>query len=221
MEKLDIPVYLEVGSKRTFAIVPKWPGWCRSGLDETSSLQALMDYAPRYAKALSVEGLSFPMPQSLSDFQIQERITGNPSVDFGVPEADLPADSLPVSSSEIKFFRSLLTACWKTFDDVVETARSHELKKGPRGGGRDLEEVIAHVHEVDNVYLKKLGGTPVSGAALWEARRHILDGVGAAARDEFPTEGPRGGKRWSPVYFVRRLAWHELDHAWEIEDRII
>jgi hypothetical protein len=25
---------------------------------------------------------------------------------------------------------------------------------------------------------------------------------------------------WTPRYFVRRMAWHELDHAWEIEARV-
>jgi hypothetical protein len=34
-----------------------------------------------------------------------------------------------------------------------------------------------------------------------------------------PAAGPRGGKIWSVRYFVRRTAWHALDHAWEIEDR--
>jgi len=29
-----------------------------------------------------------------------------------------------------------------------------------------------------------------------------------------------GGKRWTPQYFVRREAWHALDHTWEIEDRL-
>jgi hypothetical protein len=33
--------------------------------------------------------------------------------------------------------------------------------------------------------------------------------------------GPRGGVHWTPRYFVRRAAWHMLDHAWEIEDRIL
>ena len=41
-----------------------------------------------------------------------------------------------------------------------------------------------------------------------------------AASDEMPAAGPRGGKLWTPRYFVRRAAWHILDHAWEIEDRI-
>ena len=34
-----------------------------------------------------------------------------------------------------------------------------------------------------------------------------------------PPPGPRGGKRWLPRYFVRRVGWHVLDHALEIEDR--
>ena len=50
-------VYLEVGKTRTFAGVPDWPGWCRSGRDQAFGLQALNDYAPRYADALG--GRSF------------------------------------------------------------------------------------------------------------------------------------------------------------------
>jgi hypothetical protein len=26
-------------------------------------------------------------------------------------------------------------------------------------------------------------------------------------------------KRWTPRYAAQRIAWHALDHAWEIEDR--
>jgi hypothetical protein len=221
MDKLDIPVYLESGRKRTLAIVPQWPGWCRVSADETSALQTLLDYAPRYAKALAIEGLSFQIPGSLTDFHIQEHFTGKSSPDFGVPESELPTDLLPVTPGEIKYFKTLLTACWKTFDNAVEMAQNHELTKGPRGGGRDLDKIVEHVHNVDGGYLKKLGGPSISGEELWESRYHILDALSAANRGEFPAEGPRGGKRWSPRYFVRRLAWHELDHAWEIEDRII
>ena len=34
-------VYLEVGSKRVFAGAVDWPGWCRSGRDEATALEAL------------------------------------------------------------------------------------------------------------------------------------------------------------------------------------
>jgi hypothetical protein len=47
----------------------------------------------------------------------------------------------------------------------------------------------------------------------------VLEGLEHAVTDGIPARGPRGGKRWSAPYFVRRAAWHVLDHAWEIEDR--
>ena len=47
----------------------------------------------------------------------------------------------------------------------------------------------------------------------------MLEALAASVRGEVPQEGPRGGKKWSGRYFVRREAWHVLDHTWEIEDR--
>jgi hypothetical protein len=47
----------------------------------------------------------------------------------------------------------------------------------------------------------------------------VIDGLRASARGEIPAKGPRGGMRWTARKFARRLAWHAIDHAWEIEDR--
>jgi hypothetical protein len=54
---------------------------------------------------------------------------------------------------------------------------------------------------------------------LDRSRQAIVQALTAAAHGDVPERGPRGGARWSPRYFVRRVAWHLLDHAWEIEDR--
>jgi hypothetical protein len=68
-------------------------------------------------------------------------------------------------------------------------------------------------------------GKPKSGVeddpnrALAQIRQAILTTLISATHGEVPARGPRGGVRWTPRYFVRRLAWHELDHTWEIEDR--
>jgi hypothetical protein len=75
-------------------------------------------------------------------------------------------------------------------------------------------------------YLGRLGwhGKYESGHSLEEefrqARQAILDGLEAGIRGELPSQGPRGGTIWPVRYFVRRSAWHVLDHAWEIEDRV-
>jgi hypothetical protein len=35
-----------------------------------------------------------------------------------------------------------------------------------------------------------------------------------------PSEGmPIADRKWPPRYAARRIAWHALDHAWEMEDR--
>ena len=78
---------------------------------------------------------------------------------------------------------------------------------------------------LSKVYLSSLGGkVPRSGGAEASPdliRKTILTTLKTAARGEIEAYGPRGGKRWSPRYFVRRDAWHVLDHLWEIEDRLI
>jgi hypothetical protein len=95
------------------------------------------------------------------------------------------------------------------------------LSKGPRGGGRDLEKIVDHVLGSDEGYLSMIGAKAPRGGPDGRAERvhrAVLDALGVAVREGVPP-GPRGGKRWTPRYFVRRSAWHALDHAWEIEDR--
>ncbi|HXH23012.1 MAG TPA: hypothetical protein VNN10_13375, partial [Dehalococcoidia bacterium] len=99
-------------------------------------------------------------------------------------------------------------------------------RKGPRGGGREAPAIVRHVLESEAGYLSALGrsfrpGDPAGPAAeALRLRDAVREGLAAAARGEIPPVGPRGGRRWSPRYFVRRAAWHLLDHAWEIEDRL-
>jgi hypothetical protein len=218
-------VYLETGQKRTFAAALDWPGWCRSGRDEASALQTLCDYGPRYARVLQTTRLDFQSSFEVSDLVVVARLTGTTTTDFGAPSLALPSDTNPVDSNELERWQTVLQACWQTFDRAVQAATGQTLKKGPRGGGRELKAIIQHVQDVDAGYLSSLGGklklskADEPNQALAAIRQTILTTLVAAARGEIPAQGPRGGVRWTPRYFVRRLAWHELDHAWEIEDR--
>ena len=120
-----------------------------------------------------------------------------------------------------------MTACWKTFDRAIESAVGKELQKGPRGGGRELEKIVGHVVDAEEGYLKVLGIKPerVSDETIEEKkiriREEAVKGLEIAAGGQLSRLGPRGGKRWPPRFYVRRVAWHAVDHAWEIEDRII
>jgi hypothetical protein len=120
---------------------------------------------------------------------------------------------------------AFLRACWRAFDEVVVTTAGRELRKGPRGGGRELDAIIRHVTEAEGGYLGALGvkasfdDAGSLAAAQARMREAVIDGLAAAARGETLKVGPRGGMRWTPRYFARRVAYHVLDHAWEIEDR--
>jgi hypothetical protein len=215
-------VYLEIGKKRTFAGAIEWPGWCRSGRDEESALQALCDYGPRYARVLR----EFQAPADASALAVIERVEGDATTDFGTPGRAPSSDMRPVDDAQLRHFQALLEACWRAFDAAVSAATGKELRKGPRGGGRDLDGIVQHVLDADARYLARLGWQLEEdkennlGQELGKTRGEIMTALAWAARGEAPERGPRGGIRWTPRYFVRRVAWHVLDHAWEIEDRI-
>jgi hypothetical protein len=220
-----IEVYLEAGKKRTIAGAIEWPGWCRVGRDEDTALQALLDYGPRYGRLLNATLLGFQAPRDRSAFVVVERLEGNATTDFGAPDASPEGDALPVDAAELQRLQTLLQACWQAFDQAVQAATGKELRKGPRGGGRDLDEITRHVLGGDASYLARLAWKfkPDEAAPLDDelsrSRQAIRDALAAAAQGDLPTHGPRGGAIWTPRYFVRRVTWHVLDHAWEIEDR--
>ena len=222
-----INVYTEAGEKKVFAGALDWPGWCRGGRDELSARQALLAYGPRYAGVLQGSGIEFHAPADLADFVVVERRPGDVSTDFGAPGAIPAADREPLDLPELERLQSVLLACWRAFDQAEQRARGRELRKGPRGGGRDLEKMIEHMLEADLAYLNRLawkrkretGADPLE--ELRRTRQAVVDALAAAVNAGLPERGPRGGLLWPVRYFIRRVAWHVLDHALEIEDRIL
>src|SRR5512144_2334259 len=113
-----IDVYLEIGTKRTFAGALDWPGWCRGGRDEASALQALCDYGSRYGHVVRTARLGFQAPAKESAFVVAERLEGNATTDFGAPGIAPANDAKPVDAAELQRFRKLLAACWESFDEA-------------------------------------------------------------------------------------------------------
>jgi hypothetical protein len=204
-----------------------WPGWARSGAGEEGALQALMDAGPRFARVMQTGGIAFTPPATLGAFQIIERLPGASGTDFGVREIAPLFDSEPVDEAEWIRLQQILRACWQALDATCKSAAGIELRKGPRGGGRDLEGITRHVMEAERSYCTRLGWKQKDNEqddlqrALQQIRQSSLDALESAVRHGVEPFGPRGGARWAPRYFVRRVAWHVVDHLWEIEDRMI
>lgn len=162
-------VYLERGPKRTFAGALKRLGWCRRGRDATEALAALSAYRPRYAQVLHTAGIAFDPPDA---FIVNEQLIGTADTDFGAPVIIPAYDRAPMGDIERMRLEAVLRACRQAFDRGVQQAEGKTLRKGPRGGGRDLAAVVQHVFDADGGYLTRLAwnGPKGSGAALPDIR---------------------------------------------------
>jgi hypothetical protein len=223
--RIPIDVYLERGGKRVFAGAIEWPAWCRSARDEPGALGALVAYAPRYAATREGFTPRFRPPRDVAGLHVVQRLKGDATTDFGAPSATPAADREPVSARQLARLRGELEACWAALDRACDAAEGAALRTGPRGGGRTLDAIRAHVAGAEGGYLGRLAARGPKtdgmdpGAALELAHAAVIDALTKAVTEGLPAAGPRGGLIWAPRYFVRRTAWHALDHAWEVEDR--
>ncbi len=209
------PVYVESSRTRTFACAYDWPGWCRSGKDEASALVALAAYAPRYAAVAKQARVAFDAKPT---FRVVERLAGSASTEFGVPAEVARRDTTLMAAAEGKRLASLLQAAWAVYDRILAGTPA-ELRKGPRGGGRDRDKMADHVREAEGAYVRKLGlrlAPPDrhDRRALAEFRAAIAESVQRPSNGAALVE-----KGWPQRYAARRIAWHALDHAWEMQDR--
>jgi hypothetical protein len=198
---------------------------------------ALLAYAPRYAAVVArvgsgqqaeghapdatgrstVAGWGGSDPSDWSPVVAEER-PGTAGTEFGVPDAILDAERAAPEPALAGRLADLVEASWLVLDGIVADTPA-VLRKGPRGGGRDRDPMLAHVLGAEVGYAKRLGLTlpepALDGrAAIAEQRTAIL----AVVRSGEPLAHPRR-TLWPVRYAARRIAWHVLDHAWEMEDR--
>ncbi len=207
----------ETGTKKTFVWAIDWPGWSRGAKTPELAQEALLAYAPRYAIVVKAAGLELP---SIDDdaLEVVESVGGGGGTDFGVPSSITDLDRKRVTTPQAARLADLVEAAWTVFDRVAAGAPA-SLRKGPRGGGRDRDKMIGHVIEADYAYAREIGvklppGSLEDRAAVDAERAAVLEVLRQATDG-----GPLAGRTWTQRYAARRIAWHALDHAWEMEDR--
>lgn len=203
-------VYLEIGTKRVFAGAVDWPGYQRSGKSPDDALDALENYAKRYAKVVK----TFKAPTQL---KVVERIKGDMTTDFGAPGTPPMIDDRKLTPKELQKHIEILQACWAAFDAAAKNHARKKLSTGPRGGGRSVPKMVDHVMGADRAYLSGLGGTLPKGDDL---RETFIETLKKRVKGVELPPTRRKKALWTPRYAIRRSAWHALDHAWEIEDRV-
>ena len=206
-------ILVESTPKKVFASALDWPGLARSGRDEASALDTLRAYARRYQPIAARAGHALGADDL--DILVAERMPGDAGTAYGVPSQIAGLDRAPVSQADALRMAALVEAAWGELGQIAAAA-PEELRKGPRGGGRDRSKMVRHVIDAEASYAAVLGRkhSPVDDAALAAMRADLLSIL------RQPSDGsPVAGRKWPARYAARRIAWHVLDHAWEIEDR--
>jgi hypothetical protein len=217
-----IRVTLEIGpkGKKVVAVAPDWPGLERAAKSEEAAVEKLRSYLPRYAPVAKLAGMDKDFA-GIKKVEIVERYPGTSSTDFwGVSFAFSSIDNQEMSVEALEHELTLMQACWAFFDDVRRRV-SVEMQRGPRGGGRDRDQIVRHSFGAELDWSRKID-VPTSMEAM------LTDGGLKAHRDaycqairDYHALDKMAGKvaKWPLRYLIRHTAYHTLDHAWEMEDK--
>ena len=205
--------------KRAVAFSLDWRGWSRGAKTPEDALETLESYRDRYRPIADLAGMAEEF-DAAGPLEIVEDRVGPGSTDFwGISFAASSTEQGPMTEAEFDRAITQLRAAWTFFDSVAARV-SPEMRKGPRGGGRDRDRIISHVIRWESENLA--GGVglkiPEDGAMTPDGLRKYREAYVEAMRAYNAGEGKRMRSSTLP-YLIRHCAFHNLDHAWEMEDK--
>jgi hypothetical protein len=206
--------------KKVAAFAIDWPGWSRGGKTGPAAVDLLEAYRDRYRPITRIAGLEAEF-DATGELEIVEDHVGVGSTDFwGISFAPSSFEQAPMPEDELDRKLALLRASWRYFDEVAARV-SPEMLRGPRGGGRNRDEIIRHTLGWERADLVKRVGVvaePVVPPTPEGFRSHRDEYV--AALRTYNAEGRLArGRNWTIALLLRHTAFHVLDHAWEMEDK--
>ena len=219
---MPVPTVIERGpkGKKAVAFSIDWPGWSRGAKTPELALETLESYRARYRPIASLAGMAGEF-DAAGPLEIVEDRVGTGSVDFwGISFSPSSTEYGPMGEAEFDRAITLLRACWAFFDDVAARV-SPELRKGPRGGGRDRDRIVRHTIRTESEDFAKQVGLRIPEEAALSPEgllQHRTDYV-AAMRAYNAGEVERRMRSWTLPFLIRHSAFHTLDHAWEMEDK--
>ena len=215
-------IVLERGpkGKRSVAFALDWPGWSRGAKTSDEALETLESYRDRYRSVANGAGLGDEFDAAGLLEVVEDRI-GTGSTDFwGISFSPSATEHGPMDEALLTRRIDLLRASWAFFDGVAARV-SPEMRKGPRGGGRDRDRIIRHTIRTESEDFAKQVGlrVPEYGAMTPDGLRDYRAAYVAAIRAYERGEVTRRMRSWTLAFLIRHSAFHTLDHAWEMEDK--
>jgi len=215
----QLRVTLEIGpkGKKVAAVAPDWPGLERGAKTGEAAIERLQSYLPRYAQVAKLAGMDGEFA-AITTVDMVEHYPGTGSTDFwGISFAFSGIDRQDMSSEELARELTLMRACWALFDEV-RSCDSAELQQGPRGGGRQRDQLVRHVVGNEQKWAKKLGVLTPDDAILTDEGLKAHRDAYCTAIWALHAQG-KMARTWPLRYLIRHTAYHTLDHTWEMEDK--
>jgi hypothetical protein len=206
--------------KRSVAFAIDWPGWSRGARSAEVALELLESYRERYRYVAALAGMAREFDAAGSLEIVEDRV-GTGSTDFwGISFFPSATEHGPMSDDDFERAITLLRAAWTFFDGVAARV-SPEMRKGPRGGGRDRDRIIRHTIRTESEDFAKQVGLriPEEAALTPEGLRQHRETYVAAMRAYNAGEVKQRMRSWTLPFLIRHSAFHTLDHAWEMEDK--
>jgi hypothetical protein len=218
---MAIRTVLERGpkGKKFVAFAVDWPGWSRGAKAPDTATELLEAYRERYRPIAVSAGMQSEF-DAAGPLEVAEDRIGSGSTDFwGISFGPSGLEEEPMAEAELERKIALLRACWAFFDDVAASV-SAEMRKGPRGGGRDRDVIIRHTIRTESEdFAKRLGlRIPERSALEPKALRSYRDAYVETMRSYNAGEGKRM-RSWNLPFLIRHSAFHTMDHAWEMQDK--
>jgi hypothetical protein len=219
---MPVRTVIEHGTKdkRSVAFSLDWPGWSRGAKTAELALETLESYRDRYRPVAKLAGMSKEF-DAAGPLEIVEDRVGTGSTDFwGISFSPSSTEHGPMSEAEFDRGIALLRAAWAYFDAVAARV-SPEMRKGPRGGGRDRDRIISHVIRQESESFASGVGLriPEGGALTPDGLRQYREDYVQAMRAYNAGEVEKRMRSWTLPFLIRHSAFHTLDHAWEMEDK--
>jgi len=206
--------------KKVVVFAVDWPGWSRGAKTPEIAFDLLESYRERYRPVAVAAGMGREF-DAAGAVEVAEDRVGTGSTDFwGISFSPCSLEQEPMNSDELERKISLLRACWTFFDDVAASV-SAEMRKGPRGGGRDRDVIIRHTIRTESEDFAKQVGLriPEEAALTPDGLRQHRESYVAALWAYNVGEVSRRMRSWTLPFLIRHTAFHTLDHAWEMQDK--
>jgi hypothetical protein len=206
--------------KRSVAFSLDWPGWSRGEKSGELAVATLERYRERYRPVAAIAGMQGEF-DAAGPLEVVEERVGTGSTDFwGISFSPSSTEADPMDEAELHRKITILQACWTFFDGVASRV-SPEMRKGPRGGGRDRDRIVRHtIRNESEEFAKQVGiRIPEEAALTPEGLKRHRETYVAAMRAYNAGEITKRMRSWTLPFLIRHSAFHTLDHAWEMEDK--